>query len=165
MVCDPFTCDGIRQTLRSLRDEHQPRLHWGTESPDRREKIAATVTDIDMAAVVVIGIPLAKAKQERARRICMETLMPYLAAMGVDHVSLEARTPSLNDRDLKQVQAMRGKQLIPTALRINIAQPSTEPMLWIADIIAGVVGAARKGNPQYLALMRQTVTELTIPLR
>lgn len=39
-------------------------------------------------------------------------------------------------------------------------------MLWIPDIVAGATGADRvRGDPQYLDLIRSTVTQLDIPLR
>jgi len=166
VVCDAGGCDPIRDALRELLDEGQAKLHWGAESPERKDKIIGAVAQIDMAAVVVIGAPMAKKKQERARAVCMESLLLHLAAMDVTHVLLEARTQSLNDRDMKLIDAIRGKKLIPSGLRIDVGQPSTEPMLWIPDIVAGATGADRvHGNPQYLDQIRSTVTHLDIPLR
>ena len=166
VVCDANGCDPIRDAMRELLDEGQPKLHWGTESPERREKIIGVVAEVDMAAVVVIGAPLAKKKQERARAVCMETLVVHLATIGVTHVLLEERTPSLNDRDMKLIEAIRGKKLIPTEMRIDVGRPSAEPMLWMPDIVAGAAGADRvRGNPQYLDLIRSAVTQLHIPLR
>lgn len=85
---------------------------------------------------------------------------------GHTHVLLEERTPSLNDRDMKLIEAIRGKKLIPTGMRINVGRPSAEPMLWMPDIVAGAAGAERvRGNPCYLDLIRPMVTHLDIPLR
>jgi len=166
VVCDVGSCDPIRDALRELLDEGQPKLHWGAESLERKEKIIRAAAQIDMAAVVVIGAPLAKKKQERARAVCMETLLVHLAAMDVTHVLLEERTSSLNDRDMKLIDSIRGKKLIPNELRIDVGRPSVEPMLWIPDIVAGAAGADRvRGDPQYLDLIHSTVTQLDIPLR
>lgn len=72
----------------------------------------------------------------------------------------------MNDRDMKLIDAIRGKKLIPTELRIDVGQPSVEPMLWMPDIVAGAAGAERvRGNPRYLDLIRPMVTQLDIPLR
>lgn len=166
VVCDPAGCKPVRESMRSLLDVDQPRLHWGTESPERREAIVDQVAQIDMAAVVVIGTPMLKSKQERARAICMESLTVALAGMGVSRVWLEERTPSLNDRDARLVDSIRGKQLIPPQMRINVQKPTQEPMLWLPDIVAGAVGAARvRDQPQYLARIQSMVTEMAIPLR
>jgi hypothetical protein len=165
VVCDTAVCEPTRGLLRSLRYKRQPRLHWNTEDDGRRAKIAAAVSGVPMSAVVVVGAPLVAAKQERARRICMETLLPHLAGMGVNRVLLEARTASLNDRDRRHLVAMRGQRAVPATLRVDIGRPSVEPMLWLPDVVAGAVGAARNGNPSYLDVMRHAVTELNIPLR
>jgi hypothetical protein len=117
VVCDPSCCDSVRETLMALRYPRQRRLHWRDEEGPRRTKIAAAVGRVDMAAVVVIGVPLVRAKQERARRICMETLLPALDRMGVSRVWLESRTQSLNAADRRMVVAMRGMQLISRGLQ------------------------------------------------
>lgn len=166
VVCDAGACDPIRETLRSMLDRGQPKLHWAAESPDRKEQIVKAVTGIDMAAVVIVGAPLANKKQERARAVCMEALVVHLAAMNVTQVLLEQRSPSLNDRDMRLIGAIRGKKLIPTAMRIEVGRPSAEPMLWLPDIVAGAVGADQvRDNPRYLDPIRAAVTVVDIPLR
>lgn len=164
VVCDPTCCDPVRDLLRSLLQGKEPRLHWRNEDDRRRTKIAAAVGTVDMAAIVVVGVPMAKKKQERARRICMETLMPALEGLGVSRVFMEARTPSLVTRDREQVANLVGKKLITKNLRVLSARPRDEPMLWVPDAVAGAVGAARAGESQWLDLMRHTVTELDIEL-
>jgi hypothetical protein len=164
VVCDPSCCGAVRDLLCSLLQGKEPRLHWRDEDDRRRTKIAAAVGTLDMAAIVVVGVPMAKRKQERARRLCMETLMPALEALGVSRVFIEARTPSLVTRDREQIANLVGKKLISKDLRVQIARPRDEPMLWVPDAVAGVVGAARAGNAQWLDLMRHTVTELDIEL-
>lgn len=166
VVCDPTGCDPVRDTLRSLLQGRQRRLHWRDETGPRRMKIAAAIGAVDMAAVVVIGVPMANRRQERARRICMETLLPTLEQeYGVTRVFLEARTQSLIRKDREQVANLVGKKLITPALRVASARPLDEPMLWVPDAVAGAVGADRLGNPQWLDLMRDTVTEIEIALR
>jgi hypothetical protein len=54
---------------------------------------------------------------------------------------------------------------MPAALHIDFALPTDEPMLWVADAVAGAVGQARRG----LALdIRETlghgIDEIDIPL-
>lgn len=166
VVCLSSSCESIRGTLRTLLDAEQPRLHWSSESPERKEKIVGTLAQIDMTSVVVIGTPLPKKKQERARAVCMESLAVLLADMGVSRIFLEERNPSLNDRDKRLIEAIRGKKLIPTELRIDIQRPSEEPMLWMPDIVAGAVGADRvRRDPRYLDAIHSMVEEHDIPLR
>jgi len=134
--------------------------------PRAEGKIVGTVAQIDIAAVVVIGTPMAKKNQERARAVCMESMVVALTAMGVEQVLLEERTPSLNERDQLLIRSIRGKKLIPKAMRIEVGQPSAEPMLWVPDIVAGAVGADRVHDlPQYLDAIRPMVEVLDVPLR
>lgn len=165
VVCDPSCCAPVRQDLSSLLLRGQQRLHWHDESEERRDKMAVKVASVDMAAIVVVGMPVVKAKQERARRLCMEALLPRLDALGVKQVWLESRTSSLNRRDEQMVLALRGKKLITRGLRVEAAYPLEEPMLWLPDIVAGAVGADRGGTRRWLDAMRQLVTQIEIGLR
>jgi hypothetical protein len=154
VVTEVARCEEIRQTLRSLLYRRQERLHWRDEEGSRRTKIAEAVGALNVAATVVIGSPLAKKKQERARRKCLQTLLPHLEQMGVTYVVMERRTPSLVQKDQKMITAIRGKQLIGSGLRIDTAMPKEEPMLWLPDAVAGAFGAARDaGHVEYLGLI------------
>lgn len=164
-VCDPAGCEPIRDALRDLLTGKEPRLHWRDEDAGRRTKIAAAVADIDMAAVVVVGMPMEQKKQERARRICLETLLPELALMGVTQVFMEARTPSLMRKDSRHLSTMLGRKIIGPDLRVSNARPLEEPMLWLPDAVAGAVSAARAGQDQWIQQLRHTVTELEVVIR
>lgn len=154
VVAEAARCEEIRQVLRSLLYKRQERLHWRDEEEPRRTKIAEVMGGIDVAATVVIGTPLAKKKQERARRKCLEVLLPRREQLGVTQVVMEQRTPSLDEGDRKMVIAIRGKRLIGSGLRVNTARPKEEPMLWLPDAVAGAFGLARDvSQPEYLALI------------
>jgi len=86
VVCDPVACDPVREMLRSLRYRRQPRLHWHAEEDPRKTKIAESIGALSLPATVVVGMPLAKSKQERARAKCMEALLAELEAQGVTRV-------------------------------------------------------------------------------
>ncbi len=77
----------------------------------------------------------------------MEELLPHLAGLGVAQVWLEARTASLNAKDRAHIKAMRGRQLLTTALRIDVARPCWGncwrcPMRWRGAGHAAGSGAA-----------------------
>lgn len=72
----------------------------------------------------------------------MERLLWELGEMHVTPVFLEQRTELLNERDMTLVGHLRGKKSIPSTLRVDIALPSTEPMLWIPDQVLGTIGDA-----------------------
>ncbi len=64
----------------------------------------------------------------------------YLLAAAV-----ETRTSSLNERDRRMFAALHARSAMPARLRIDFALPTDEPMLWVADAVAGAVGQARRG--------------------
>lgn len=92
---------------------------------------------------MVVATPLNPKKQERARAHCLERLCWRLHELGVTEVFLEQHTESLNRRDRRLIDSLRGKGSIPKGLRIEIQQPSTEPMLWIPDQLLGALGEYR----------------------
>lgn len=165
VVCDPACCDPIRDELRSLRLKRQQRLHWRDEDANRRTKIAETFGQVNVTAVVVVGEALARSKQERGRRACMRSLFPYLDQLGVNRVFLETRTASLQRRDAKMIDALRAQQLLSPRLQVEVARPLEEPMLWIADVLAGATSAALAGQEEWLEPMRHLTTQIRVPLR
>lgn len=68
-----------------------------------------------------------------------------LGILDVSQVWLESRTQSLNDRDRRMFAALHAKHAMPAELHIDFASPAEEPMLWVADAVAGAVGQARRG--------------------
>jgi hypothetical protein len=144
-VASPATCDPMRESLRELILKGAQRLHWRDESAPRRAKIASAIADHDLVHVVVVGAPIDTKRQERARRQCLERLVFELGILDVSQVWLESRTQSLNDRDRRMFAALHAKHAMPAELHIDFASPAEEPMLWVADAVAGAVGQARRG--------------------
>jgi hypothetical protein len=153
VVCASTSCDPVREMLRSLLDRRQPRLHWHAEDEAKKAKIAAAIGEIDLASTVVIGMPLANSKQERARRKCLEALLPALEETGVSQVYIESRENRGNRRDIQVIDALRTKGLISAGIRADHALPLEEPMLWLPDAVAGAVRAARNGQGEWLAMI------------
>lgn len=164
-LADPATCETTREDLLGLRSRANSKLHWREEREPRRRVIVATAAALDVATVVVVVARLDHHRQERARRIAMEVLLPHLAEVGVTEAWLESRTSSLNRIDVATVEYLRGSRRLPATLRVDVAQPSTEPMLWLPDIVAGATMAAELGEPQYLAELQHMVTRIDVVAR
>lgn len=163
-IADSSDCDGTRETLRGLVVGRQQRLHWGKEDTSQREKITSAIAASGLTSVVVVGVSLDARNQERARRKCLEKLLWELAPWEISTVWLESRTTSLNRHDLKLVDAWRSQGKLPSTLRIEIGLPSTEPMLWIPDAVAGAVAAARKGSSAHRDKLGDMVLEVEFDL-
>lgn len=163
-IADATDCDRTRETLRGLVIGKQQRLHWGKEDASQREKITSATAASGLTNVVVIGASLDARNQERARRKCLERLLWELTPWKVSTVWLESRTTSLNRKDLKLVDAWRSQGKLPSTQRIEIGLPSTEPMLWIPDAVAGAVAAARKGSTAHRDMLGDMVLEVELDL-
>ncbi len=145
--------------------QRQQRLHWRDEDAPRRRKVVSLVAGADLAAVVVVGAPVDRKKQERARRICMERLLHELDRRRISRVWLEARTPPLNRNDQEMVAALRGSHIISQQLRVDHSWPIQEQMLWIADAVAGAVSAACDGQYQFVTSIGHLLTTIEIAIR
>ena len=158
-ICRVSACDDLRADLRGLLLRGQQRLHWRDESEERRRSIAAGFaamsTPAALRSVVVAVSSVPDNKQERARRLCLEALHPTLQGLGVTAIVQEQRTPQQNRHDLRMVDALRGQRLLGPGVRVQFAQPVTEPLLWLPDAIAGAVGLARDGRPAHLDTLTQ----------
>src|SRR5437879_6497307 len=93
VLADPLACEDLRGALRALTARRVVRLHWVAESAKRRDLIAQVISGMDVAAIVTVGSPVERLKQERARRCCLERLLYELDLVGVSQVWLESRAP------------------------------------------------------------------------
>lgn len=91
---------------------------------------------MDIAAIVTVGSPMERSKQERARRCCLERLLYELDQFGVSEAWLESRTAVQDRRDLRLVDTARRKRLISHSLQVSFARPAGEPLLWLPDAVA-----------------------------
>ncbi|KNC19890.1 hypothetical protein AC792_03690 [Arthrobacter sp. RIT-PI-e] len=163
VVADPAECEPTRDELRAVLPKGARKLHWTDMGEREKKQVTGLVCGLDVAHMVVIGTPLNLKKQEKARAKCMERLLWELGEMGVSRVFLEHRTPSLNSRDMKLVDQLRGRQAMPASLRVDIAQPSTEPMLWIPDQMLGAMGDAEtNADGSWLELYNGAVHRIDI---
>lgn len=165
VVADTAAVHDIRTGLRGLTLKRGGRLHWVDESVKRRDDIAAAVAAIDLAAIVTVGSPVHRSKQERARRYCLERLSYELGRLGVSQIWLESRGATPDRRDLALVDYARDKGLIPPGLKVGFARPRDEPMLWLPDAVAGAVTAANLGERRWLVALSEVLTEHRIEVR
>lgn len=158
----PSTADDTREALRSLVPKRQVRLHWRDDAP-MHGKVVDAIAASGVANVVVVGSPLDPRNQERARRKCLERLLWELCeTWDASTVWLESRTASLNKKDMRLVDALRGQGALSGRIRVEIELPSREPMLWVADAIAGCVAAARKGDASHLDTVIDMVQQIDV---
>jgi len=163
-VGDPGECDPIRDQLRNLRLGNARRLHWSHEGDKQQRRIVEVIASLDVLHTVVVGVQIDPRRSERARRRCMERLFFELGRLGVERVWVERRHESLNRRDRRMIDAMRQTRAMPTSMVVEFVAPEDEPMLWIPDAVAGVVGGARKYGAGHRLLLSAAIEEIEIPL-
>lgn len=165
VFADPQACDEPREKLRDLLPSG-PKLHWHALDGDDETKRRSieTIASFGMTHMVVVAAPLQPKKQERARAKCLERLSWELADKGVSCMFLESRSDSENQKDLNLVEKMRGTQSFPRTVRVEIALPTAEPMLWVPDQVLGALGAEERGDSQYVDLLGSFVQRVPILL-
>lgn len=164
VIADPQSCEEARQELRGILPKGARKLHWHQMQPRDKTRATEVVTTIDAAHLVVVATPLDHRKQERARAACMERLLWQLSELSVSQVFVEQRTQSLNERDMKLVRHLRGKRSIPSSLRVDVQQPSIEPMLWVPDQVLGAMGDAATDERTWLERYGTSIQRIEIGL-
>ena len=131
--------DAELKRLAQIMPKGSRKLHWREMSRRLRRHSLEILADAGCVNSVVIAAPLSGKKQERARRKCLEALLPELESKGVRELVLENRDEAANRLDLDFVDYAKGSRLI-SSLMITHRDASIEPRLWIADQVLGAMG-------------------------
>lgn len=149
-LIDDEHLDQLRDTMTQLKPNHHRKLHWNEEPASSRAKIAETIAACPALHVVVIRASDSTEPSERRRRKCLERMLYELDTADVGAAVLESRGRKPDLRDLQMVNVLRIRKAISDRLRVNHIEGPGEPALWVADCVAGAVGAYRSGTaPQY----------------
>jgi len=146
VVVPPVRAPHIRQQLRRHLRPGAARFHWHDEGSERRTFLEELV-GLGLPSLVAVAAPIDSRRQERARRKCLERLLWELTELGTREVLLESRQERRDVHDRKAIAAAQQRRSVPADLRYSFGQPDQEPLLWLADAVAGVVSAARAGLP------------------
>ncbi|MFI0469093.1 hypothetical protein ACH347_33890 [Saccharopolyspora sp. 5N102] len=156
------TLEDARETLLALRGKRR-KLHWHGMDADEQRRVVKQLADLDGLHVVVIGSPVPLQRQERARAKCLTQLIIELHGLDVDTLVLEARSPDLNQRDVQTAAGVRQTWLPRGAqFRIDHCPGPGQPLLWAADVVAGVCRAAYLGDDEYREMLADRVYDIEI---
>lgn len=155
VVCDPpvyllaatYRIDGGEidpSSLEALRPKSARKLHWRDMGDKARVASIEAVADINASHTIVVGCNIAVSKQERARRKCLEVMLPRLEAMGVNRYILESRESFRDRGDVGLLQSLRAKGVCGGIDLVHI-QGSDDARLWIPDQVLGAYGDLRSG--------------------
>lgn len=138
------------ERLASLKPAGSRKLHWRDMGRVLQRESLCILNSIERADIVVIASPLNGRRQERARRKCLEALLPELERRGIERVVLESRKQSSDRHDLDYVDYAKGARLV-SSIRVEHEDGAFEPRLWIVDQMLGAMGdqLTRRGNWKY----------------
>ena len=150
--------EGTRELMRRLLGSRRTgKLRWHEMDRLECKDAAHRVADIEAIHVVIVGTPVPRRRQERARAACLTTLVSALHGFGVQHLLIEARSAELNRRDVATVQGARFNSPKDSNFRVDHIPGSDEPLLWIADIVAGTVQTSLQGGSAQVKLLGEHV--------
>jgi hypothetical protein len=155
--------DQARDAMRALRGGRRTnKLHWN--EMDERDRHAAVTVAASLTGtyLVAVGAPVPPRGQERARRIVLRRLVGELHAIGVLDITAESRGGVLDRRDVELLRRVRFDLPKGTRVHLDHQRGETEPLLWLADIIAGAVREGRQGRTRYRDVLadRRMVVEV-----
>jgi hypothetical protein len=144
-------------------DVDRVRERASEDDKDKRRLIEA-LSALELRHVVAVASPIDHKRQERARRKCLERLMPRLAEVGATQVWFESRSEAQDKKDRAMLAALRSCGLLDMSVQADFARPLDEPMLWVPDAVAGAVSAAWKGRNDVYKAMLGPIQEIVVAL-
>ncbi len=152
-----------RELLDALKPRHARKLHWRDMDTSRRALAITAIGTLDAAHTVIVGTRTTPAKTERARRQCLERLLPLLEQDGVTTYCMESRGKKPDQRDISLINAMRSSGRINTDVVHLLAD--SDPLLWIPDQILGAYGDMLMGAHEYDGFITANVLEDSFVVR
>ena len=136
-VCDDTETE-TRQRLALLKPKGARKLHWRDMRPSLRGKVVDAMAAMDIDHVIVAAVPMSQWNTaERARRKCLERLLPLLETeYNVDTLVLERREISQDRNDIRPI-------------RVELCAGETDARLWLPDQLLGAYGDAQAGTGRY----------------
>lgn len=127
------------QRLRSLMPRGARKLHWREMGVSLQADVLKLVGSLAVDIIVVSGRPINPRKQERARRKCLEVLLPLLGSAGAERVVMESRGDALDKRDREMAVSLIRKGWLGNVMIAHM-RGGDEPRLWVPDQILGAQG-------------------------
>lgn len=135
----PSTPHNELDQLIRIKPKNAEKLHWMDMNRHLRMNSIRALSDIGMLHTVVVGVGLRGRKQERARRKCLEVLLPLLEARGIEHLTLESRGNFNDKKDVDMLINLRRSGAL-SFIDLDHAKGKDDPHLWVPDQLLGAFG-------------------------
>ncbi len=153
--------EDVRETLRRALPGRMHRFHWRNDRRTVRQQAVTTVLGLGVPHIVVFQVEIDRRRQERARQHAQWQLTIDLVSRGVSELVYEARERKQDEKDQRTIMAIRKAEVVPPTTGFRFARPLDEPLLWIPDIVLGMVGSA-KAQPTEAHWFAEALAELDI---
>lgn len=132
--------DGLAE-LAKAKPSGMRKLHWYDMEVKEKVRSLEAIARIPHWSMVAICSPMVIGpRQERARRKCLERLLPQLEERGVDLLTLESRWKQEDKSDVDMVYALRNRKMIERIRIEHIRPDAGEVRLWVPDQVLGAIG-------------------------
>ena len=131
----PIDLAAARRELRSLRAAGQRRIHFATESNQRRRSVLKAMSSLETASVIYVA---RHPDQVAARAAILARMATDLRKLGVSRLTLETREGQ-DHRDRAGLYRVLGPSPKPP-FTYGHDQPASEPLLWVPDAVAWAWG-------------------------
>lgn len=162
-LCARDAMDDVRTRMLPLKTRGHSKVHWREETkPGRRRAITREVRSCAIDHLIVVRNGVETDSHHRPRRAALKQLLHELDRLEVAHAVFESRGPSDDHRDRQLHDRLRRTREIGGQLKVSHVPGPADPGLWVADAVCGAVSSSRTGVPEYLAMLAEQVTVITI---
>ena len=152
----------VREAIAALRRPTEKKIHWRDDADKRHIEVIQSIATLPIHGLIVARVGPVGDKSERRRRKCLEAFLGELQARGCRDLTLESRGSHLDGNDMDLVNALRAKRWLSSDLRVAHRVGPSEPLLWIADAVAGAYVAHRTGEPMYFEQIEGLTTGVQV---
>jgi hypothetical protein len=154
VLLEPTQRDEVRERLLKLMAGRTTPFHWKREGIQKRRLMIELLGDLEVGVFAAIHHPVARTRQQAARRQSLEALVPTLVREGVSELIIESRG-ALDAKDRQAFIEFGHAGLCPSDLTYSF-DAKTEPLLWLPDAVAGLLSEAetRKADEWIAELQR-----------
>ena len=137
VVDDPDTARDLLRNVVAAPGRTRP-FHWHQEGPTARDAMCDAIDQLGVVSHIAVGHPTARHGQEAARAQALGHVLPRLLTDGVVEILIEHRSGRQDKRDegvildVLQAEGRSGTLAYRWVVK-------TEPLVWIADALGGVV--------------------------
>lgn len=138
----------VRNTLGLIKPPQSSKLHWYEMSDFQRSRTTKILSSLPLQSIIISTTVSTRAKEERARHKCFESLLPLLEhKYDVHSLTMESRESHQNARDIRLIDGLRSRKFI-NDLHVDFIPGSQDARLWLPDQLLGIYNSTQGKSPK-----------------